>query len=164
MEERMERNAAQRVLDRMETADVAHRYATAIDRKDWALLRTVFDDEVEADFRSFGAREVYRGPADGWVAAVRDTVAGLDATQHLMANHVQAFAGPDRCALTCYLRAEHVLLNDRGDDLYTIGGYYDWTLVRAADGWRAVAYALTVTWARGNRGVLALARRRVKQG
>ena len=158
----MERDAARVVLERMETADVAHRYATAIDAKDWTLLRTVFADEVEADFRSFGSREVYRGGAAGWVDAIRETIAGMDATQHLMANHVHAFDGADRCTLTTYLRAEHFLINDRGDDSYTVGGFYVWRLVRAASGWRAAAYALNVTWARGNRGLLAMARRRAK--
>ena len=158
----METDTARLVLDRMETADVAHRYATAIDTKDWALLGAVFADEVEADFRSFGSREVYRGPADGWIDAIRETIAGMDATQHLMANHVHAFDGPDRCTLTCYMRAEHFLIQNRGDDSYTVGGYYVWTLARGADGWRASSYALNVTWSRGNRGLLAMARRRAK--
>jgi hypothetical protein len=160
----MESDPARLVLDRMETADVVHRYAAAVDTKDWPLLRRVFADEVEADFRSFGAREVYRGPAEGWVAAIRETIAGMDATQHLMANHAHAFDGPDRCTLTNYLRAEHFLRNNRGDDSYTIGGFYVWRLVRGAEGWRAAAYALNVTWARGNRGLLAMASRRAKTG
>src|SRR3546814_15444785 len=95
----MERDAARLVLDRMETADVAHRYATAIDTKDWALLGAVFADEVEADFRSFGSREVYRGGAPGWVDAIREPIAGMDATPCLLANHGHAFDRPDRCTL-----------------------------------------------------------------
>lgn len=158
----MTRTAGELALDRLETADVAHRYAAGVDGRDWTLLRSVFADEIEADFRSFGVKEVFRGPAEDWVAAVRGTVAGLDATQHLMANHRHEFAGPDACTLASYMRAEHFLINDRGDDSYTIGGYYVWRLVRGPSGWRAVAYGLTVTWARGNRGVLALGRRRAK--
>lgn len=158
----MERNAGELALARLETADVAHAYAAAVDGKDWALLRSVFADEIEADFRSFGARETFRGPADAWVAAVRETIAGMDATQHLMANHRHEFAGPDACVMTSYMRAEHVLINDRGDDSYTVGGHYVWRLTRADGAWRVASYALTVAWARGNRGLLAMARRRAK--
>ena len=98
------------------------------------------------------------------IAAIRETIAGMDATQHLMANHVHVFEGRDRCTLTSYLRAEHFLINDRGDDSYTVGGFYVWRLARGAEGWRAAAYALNVTWSRGNRGLLAMARRRAKGG
>lgn len=160
----MTQDAAQVVLDRMETADVAHRYATAVDSRDWPLLRTVFADRMTADFRSFGAREVYRGSGDGWVEAVRQTVEGMDATQHMMSNHVHRFEGTAHCTLTSYMRAEHFLRNDRGGDRYTIGGLYVWELARAPEGWKVEAYSLKVAWARGNRHLLAMARRAVQGG
>ena len=59
--------------------NVMHRYALAIDTKDWNALGDVFADEVVADFRSFGAKEVYRGAGSGWVKQVSETISGMDA-------------------------------------------------------------------------------------
>lgn len=147
------------LLDRAEISDLLHRYATAVDRRDWALLRDCFAEEIEADFRSFGVREVFRGPADDWVGLVRSTIDGCDATQHQSSNHVFEIEG-DHARVTSYVRAEHVLINDRGDNYYTVAGWYDHALVRTADGWRIVGYTLHVSSSHGNRHVLAMATRR----
>ncbi len=147
------------LVDRAEISDVVHRYATAIDRRDWALLESCFTAEMEADFRSFGVREVFRGPAAEWIGLVRSTIDGCDATQHLSANHVHTIDG-DSATCVSYLRAEHFLINDRGDDSYTVGGYYTNELIHGPDGWRIMKYTLDVTWSQGNRHILALATRR----
>lgn len=147
------------LMDRAETSDLLHRYATAVDRRDWALLRRCFADEIEADFRSFGVREVFRGPADAWVALVRSTIDGCDQTQHQSSNHVHEIDG-DLARVTSYVRAEHVLINAQGDNHYTVAGWYDHALVRTGEGWRIARYTLHVTSSHGNRHVLALATRR----
>ena len=147
------------LTDRAELSDLLHRYATAVDRRDWALLRRCFTDTIEADFRSFGVREVFRGPADDWVALVRSTIDGCDATQHQSSNHVHEIAG-DRARVTSYVRAEHMLISDRGDNHYTVAGWYDHAVVRSPDGWRIETYTLHVTSSHGNRHVLAMATRR----
>ena len=49
--------------DKAAISEVLHRYAMAIDLRDWSLLRERFTDQMQADFRSFGVRDVYKGPA-----------------------------------------------------------------------------------------------------
>lgn len=150
--------SVQYLLDRAAITDVVNRYGIAIDRRDWALLRGCFADDIEADFRGFGAREVVTG-ADQWVEAVRATIDGLESSQHTITNHMIEIDG-DRATCTAYIRALHHLPNPRGDSLYTIGGYYTEALVRTADGWKIAKYSLTVTWQTGNRDVLRQAARR----
>jgi hypothetical protein len=152
----------QQLADRAAISDLVNRYATAIDLRDWALLRTCFCDLVEADFTSFGTRDVFRGSADDWVAAVRSTIEGLDATQHLTANHVHEISG-DSAVCTAYIRARHVFAAADGENQYTIGGYYSWHLERQGEEWRAAKYAITVTWKSGNRHILKQAARRSKK-
>lgn len=146
--------------DRIAISDVLHRYAAAIDGKDWELMRSCFTDDLEADFRSFGGLEVVRG-ADAWVETIRSTIQGMDATQHLTGNHSHRIDG-DQAQLTAYIQAVHILANDRGDSEYTIGGSYDCDLVRTAEGWKIRRYVLTVLWHRGNRNILRLATRAAK--
>lgn len=149
------------LADRAEVSDVLHRYATGLDRRDWALYRSIFTDEVDMDFSSIGM-PAGRVAADTWVERARVLFAGFDATQHLSANHVHDICG-DEATCTSYMRAEHFVLNSEGENYYTMGGYYTNRLVRTAEGWKLRGVTLTVTWNRGNRHVLRLAARRGRE-
>ena len=155
----------QLLLDRDHISQVLHTYATAIDTRDWELLASCFTEDLEADFRAFGGREVVTG-REAWVEIIKGTIAGLDATQHLTANHVHRIDG-DTATLTAYLQAVHRLDSARGDPEYTVGGYYTCDMARGTpdevnDGWRMRRYTLNVTWHRGNRDILRQAQRRLK--
>ncbi len=149
------------LADRLAVQDVMHRYALAIDTKDWRLLEQVFADRLRADFRSFGVSEAFEGTRAEWIANVRRTIDGMDASQHMMANHLYEIDG-DRASGTTYISALHVCRNDLGGDSYTVGGHYGVEMARQADGWRITAYTLNVTWSAGDRHVLRAAIRRNK--
>ena len=151
----------QELLDRAEISDVVHKYATGLDTQDWALLRSIFLDEIEMDFASIGLG-VGRFSADRWVEDSRILFAGFDATQHLSANHVHDIRG-DEATCTSYMRAEHFVLNNEGENYYTMGGYYVTRLVRTSSGWKVKGMTLNVQWNRGNRHVLRLATRRGRE-
>lgn len=138
--------------ERMAVSDVLHRYATAIDTKEFSLLEQVFDEQVETDFTGFGGAKGSYG-RDEWIASVQKTVGGLDATQHLTGNHVHRIDG-DRAHLNAYLQALHRFSGAHADPDYIIGGHYDIDLVRRPEGWRICGYKLTVTWERGNRYIM----------
>ena len=145
------------LLDRAELDEVMNRYAASIDLRDWARLRTVFaDGEIEADFTSMGVKQVFRGPAERWVDAVRQTITGFDATQHFFANHSAEVDG-DRAVDTRYMQARHQL----GPEHYTIGGYYTGHMVRTPEGWRIARYRLTVAFSDGDRRLIGIAYRKV---
>lgn len=149
------------VADRIEIHDVMHRYALAIDTKNWPLLERVFANTVVADFRSFGAREVFQGSASDWIASVRTTISGMDATQHLMTNHLYDVVD-DLAVGTSYIRAAHICRSEWGGDTYTIGGHYEVKMRRMHEGWRIVEYTLVVTHHEGDRHVLRSANRKAK--
>lgn len=151
----------QLLVDRAEISDVLHRYATGLDTRNWALFRSIFTDELDMDFSSVGMSSG-RVSADDWVEQARVLFAGFDATQHLSANHVHDIRG-DQATCTSYMRAEHVVINNEGDNYYTMGGYYTNLLVRTANGWKLCGMTLTVNWNRGNRHVLRLAARRGRE-
>jgi hypothetical protein len=139
----------------VELNELMNRYAASIDLRDWTRLRSVFGDgEIETDFTSMGVKQVFRGPAEAWVALVRQTITGFDATQHFFANHSAEVDG-DRAVDTRYMQARHEL----GDAHYTIGGYYTGQMLRTAAGWRVVRYRLTVTFTDGERRLMACYRR-----
>lgn len=148
----------QELRDRQQLSDLVNGYARAVDARDWTALRAVFADRIEADFRDFAGREIFRGSAEDWVATIRATVGGMDATQHLMANHLHDIEGDDARVHSDVIAA-HFLAAARGEREYTVGGHYDWQFARQPAGWRCVGYRLSVSWTRGNREILRLATR-----
>ena len=85
----MENASLQLLIDRAEISDCQLRYATSLDMRDWKCFRSCFADEIEVDFSSvFGGNGPRKVTADRWTEAARKTVGGLQATQHMITNHV----------------------------------------------------------------------------
>ncbi len=144
----------QDLIDRAVIGDTILKYATGVDRRDWALYRSIFADEIDVDFTTWSGLATTMA-ADDWVAAVRDTLACFDATQHMITNHVIAVEG-DEARITAHMVAIHVL----GSEVQVLGGYYAHRLRRAGTGWRIHACRLVVTWEQGDRGLFDRARAR----
>lgn len=126
------------------------------DRRDWAAFPKVFAEEVDLDYTSLNGGEPLRLPRqsllDGWTVAL----GGLDATQHLVSNHLVTLNG-DTAECTASVLATHILANDQGDPIWTVGGHYLYNLVRTEDGWRISGLTMTADWTSGNRDIMVLA-------
>lgn len=149
--------------DRADITDLINKYATGIDRRDWALYRSIFADELEMDFSSYSGQPSSKMTGDEWVAGVQLLLPGFDATQHLFSNFVIDVDG-DEATATVYMQAEHFIANSLGDNSHTLGGYYIHKLKRGAQDWKIHATTLNVSWSRGNRHVYQLATERVAAG
>lgn len=145
--------------DRAEIVDVTTRMAWFADRRDWDALLTVFADEVDLDYTSLTGGEPARLAAADIVAGWRAGLGGLDATQHLVSNHLVDVDG-DRAVATAQFQAVHVLANPHGEPTWTLGGHYRFGLVRSDGGWRIDAVTMTTTWATGNQQIMTLAAQR----
>ena len=144
--------------DKLAVAETVYRYATAVDRRDWVLYRSLFADVVTVDFSSYDPdlppRQIR---AEAWVAGVVPLFTGFAATHHSMTNPLATVDG-DTAAITMYVRAHHVFDPTDAASWYTIGGYYDDTLVSVDGRWLLTAVRLTVTWRAGDPHVMELAR------
>ena len=66
-------------------AETVYRYTTGVDRRDWALYRSLFTDTVTIDFSSLDPNLSPRVmSADNWVQPLVPLFTGLAATQHSM--------------------------------------------------------------------------------
>lgn len=147
--------------DKLAVAETIYRYATGIDTRDFTLYRSIFAPEVAIDFSSYSGREPATMSGDDWVAGLIPLFSGLDATQHTMTNPIAEIDGDgDGARCRMYMQAHHVYDPDDPASWFTIGGYYDDTLVRSADGpagWLITGVTLTVLWRRGDPGIMAAA-------
>ncbi|MBM4268157.1 MAG: nuclear transport factor 2 family protein [Deltaproteobacteria bacterium] len=119
--------------------DVLVRYATAIDDKNWALLRTCFTADASTDYGDIGKWS----DADGIVAFMEAAHQGFRATNHMLSNFVVRVDG-DRARATTYF---HAVLSFAGDEAAWVDsvGRYEDTLVRAADGWQIASRRTLMT-------------------
>jgi SnoaL-like domain len=144
--------------DRLAVAETVYRYATGVDQRDWILYRSLFADHVTIDFSSFDPRLPPRVMnADHWVSSLMPLFTGLAATQHSMTNPLATVEG-DTASITMYVRAHHVHDLHDPTSWYTVGGYYEDTLVRADDHWLLTGVCLTITWQAGDRAIMERAR------
>jgi SnoaL-like protein len=81
---------------------------------------------------------------------------GLEATQYQLSSILVDVDG-DEARASANVVGVHSLTNSHGAPLWTVGGAYDFRLVRTGDGWRIRAITMTVTGAQGNQHVLPLA-------
>jgi 3-phenylpropionate/cinnamic acid dioxygenase small subunit len=137
------------VSDRERVIEVAVRYCTAIDERDWDLLGRCFLADAVVSYPGFE-------PLHG-VTALTEFLAGLltplDATQHIVTNFTVEVEG-DEASCSCYLHAQHVRESAPGGSLFVFAGTYRDTLRRGEDGWRIARRDLTTTWVDGNSEVL----------
>jgi hypothetical protein len=138
------------LIDERDVVAVTVRYATAIDTRDWPLLRSCFTEDVHADYGLASGTDL-RGP-DAIVEYMRPGIEILTATQHYITNPVVSISG-DRAESTCYLFAQHFLRGMEGGSKYLVGGIYNDTLVRQPDGWKISLRNVAGVWTSGNRAI-----------
>ena len=156
----MNETTLQGVLDRLEITDVVNRVATYADLRDWARVRDCFTDEIDIDYTSLNGGSPAHLSADILVEQWRAGLSGLQATQHMISNHLITVTGNEATCLA-YVQAQHYLPNDTGEPTWTLGGRYTYLLIRTAQGWKIRSSTLTVLWAKGNQHVMTLAPQQV---
>jgi 3-phenylpropionate/cinnamic acid dioxygenase small subunit len=115
--------------DRQDISELLVRYATAIDRRDWPLFRTVFTDDCELDYDEIGR---WQG-VDEVTNFMDKTHAMAGHTLHRLSNQVITVDGDEASART-YVDA--VIMFGDNQAGVNAWGFYDDGIVRTSDGWR----------------------------
>ena len=139
----------QRLADYHAISDLAVRYCSAVDRRDWDLLADVFLPDATVRLPESVS---IRGSGE-IVSRYRRGLERFDATHHMVSNHEIAVDG-DSARHTCLVHAQHVLHDAPGGSNYVIGGRYTDELVRTQQGWRIAHRELAFVWTEGNSSVL----------
>jgi ketosteroid isomerase-like protein len=141
----------QQLLDERDITQLCYRYGTALDTRNWSLLRTCFTDDAVTAYEGLGEFEGY--PAIEKVCQA--AVGPLDRSHHLIGN-VSVEVDGDTATAQCYLHAQHVKTGTSGGDLHVIAGRYTDRLVRTDGGWRFVHRSLETWWTDGNPAVIGV--------
>ena len=115
--------------DQRQVIALIDRYAYALDGANWSLLRTVWADDVEADF---GTGETWKS-GDSLNAFMERFHTGLK-TMHMNGNYVLDDTGPGRAKGRTYVKA--VLYRPDGSLLMRFGGWYNDEFAKIGGEWR----------------------------
>jgi 3-phenylpropionate/cinnamic acid dioxygenase small subunit len=117
--------------DRMEITDALHRYARAVDTRDWQLWRSVFTEDAHLDYRSAGGIAGTRDDVAKWLEEV---LAALPVTQHYITNIEVELTG-DTATVTAMFY--NPMRFPGTQDMSECGGWYHHDFVRTAQGWKS---------------------------
>lgn len=121
----------QRISDELEISALLHRYARAVDAKDWELYRSVFTDDAHIDYSSAGAMV---GSRDEVAARLADAFAALLMSMHYITNVETEIDGDQARVRAMFYNPMHL---QGMSELSYCGGYYHHDLVRTSQGWRS---------------------------
>jgi hypothetical protein len=138
----------QRLLDEKQIIDVINAYTTALDTRDWDLLKSCFTPDGDADFGNISGVGALDTP-QAVVDLCRGALENLQATQHLQGNYWVQVDG-DTATAGCYLQANHFQEGAPGGSVFTVWGTYVDRFVRTADGWKIKHRDLRAISAGGN--------------
>ena len=131
-----------RLVDRQEIADVLYRYASAVDTKDFATLRSLFVDDAHGQYTTVadlhGADDIVT-----WIDGMTDT----KTWQHhkVTVYHID-FAGPDEARTLTYHTSHQTDAGDPGAVTVIVARYHD-TLRRTPAGWKITEKIMESGWA-----------------
>lgn len=146
----------QTLADREAIKEVRHRFALALDTRDWTVFDSLFTDAVDVDLPAFGAAHRSMPKAE-LVDLFRHTFrrpAAENPTQQLYGNFLIDIAG-DAATCRSYLVGHHVLPGFSGGEEVTLRAQYLDHLTRTTDGWKIDATAIHVFAISGNPQIFA---------
>jgi hypothetical protein len=101
--------AVQALLDKQAIMELVFSYSRGVDRKDFALLRTLYTDDGIDDHGG-----LYRGSASGYIDWLEQAMQACEITTHSVQNHLIALHGTDRADGEVYVTAYHRLNDGSG--------------------------------------------------
>jgi hypothetical protein len=137
------------LFDREQIRETVYRYPVSVDRRDWKLFRSIFTDEIEillsTAARADRPHQIVN--ADKFTRATSKIMtSSFQITQHFLSDYQIEVSGNDSICF-CYVQARHLPPKDKPEQqIWDIGGYYNFHLERTNDDWKIRKYTAIITW------------------
>ncbi|MGH9270892.1 MAG: nuclear transport factor 2 family protein [Ilumatobacteraceae bacterium] len=123
------------------------------DERRWADLIDLFADSVHYDYTGLTGGQPSRLSRAAIASTWRSALEHLDATQHIVGNHVVELDG-DAATVTAQFVATHVLGTASNATCWTLGGNYCFQVGRGDGRWTVTAIRMTPVWSNGDAGIM----------
>jgi hypothetical protein len=131
----------QTLIDKQALSELVHTYCRACDRRDFALVRTLYHDDAIDDHGT-----MFRGSADAYVAWLPGVMANFEATVHSITNSLFVVRG-EQAQGELYTHAYHRTAAPDAQEIIMGGRYLD-RYARRAGVWKFLHRSLALDWAR----------------
>jgi 3-phenylpropionate/cinnamic acid dioxygenase small subunit len=138
---------------RQTLVELTLRMAWYLDHKQWDAMPALFTGMVRLDYTSLNGGQPTTVPRADMIAKWRTNRTPLKATQHLISNHLVTITDDAAATATAMFQAIHLLPNDQGGPLWTLGGEYAYSFTRVDGSWLIDGLAMRLLWADGNRNI-----------
>lgn len=145
----------QRLIDQAEIINLINFFLFSVDTRDYDAMRSCLTEQIDFDYSALFGTSMPPF-ADELIEEVRRNHQGLRGIQHITTNHYVTFNG-DTAQCQANFQAQHFLPNDRGSNLWTLGGRYLYNLVRDGGDWKICGCVISVAWTDGNLQIFDLA-------
>ena len=133
-------DALQDMLDKHQLHELVLTYCRASDRRDFALVRSLYHDDAIDDHGT-----MFSGPVDEFIAWLPKTMAQFEATQHSISNALFKVDG-DKANGEIYALAYHRTHPPDAQEI-VIGGRYLDRYERRNGTWKFIHRSLALDWA-----------------
>ncbi len=139
----MDNDHIRSLIDKDGIRDLVLCYSPAVDRQDFAFLRTLYAPGAMEDDHGGG----YSGPAEGYVDWLIQVMPRLGITAHGVQNHLIVLTGPDTAEGEVYMTAYHRMPADGGEWTDLVHGMRYLDHYRKWDGrWVFARRTVTLDW------------------
>ena len=136
----VEEAALRELLDKQAIRDLVQRYCRAIDRRDFALLRTLYHAEAIDDHGDY-----FCGPAREFIDRLPGIMAGNRVTSHNVCNMLIETEG-DYAEGEIYTLAYHLSETDGEATDFLVGGRYLDRYIRDGGAWKFLHRKIVMDW------------------
>jgi 3-phenylpropionate/cinnamic acid dioxygenase small subunit len=131
----------QQISDHLEITALLHRYARAVDTKDWALYWSVFTEDAHVDYSSAACPAGGRDDVTDWLSQAFEH---LPMSQHYITD-IEITPVTRDTATVRAMFYNPMQLPGMADVSYC-SGYYHHDVVRTSDGWRSARLREDNAW------------------
>jgi hypothetical protein len=137
------------VADELKIRRVVDEIDNLCDEKNWKKLRTLFTDEVDADFTSLAGGEPAKISAEDFIGSWETNLFAEKKTFHQRGNHRIKIKG-DKAEVFSKAYAFNLLEKGKVKGFWEVWGNYTHALTRTEAGWKCSGMTLEVVYQRGD--------------
>lgn len=146
----------------IEIINTVSRFFAAVDRCDWAAVRSLMTDPFHADYSTYGGGPASDVSPKDLTAAWAGLLPFFDHVHHQIGNLIVEQDG-DTAEVQCHGTATHFMADGLGGDLQFVVGTYDLALTRKSGSWKLVSMRFNFKYTSGNADLAAQALRRASK-
>ncbi|WML48976.1 nuclear transport factor 2 family protein [Neobacillus sp. PS3-34] len=151
----MENTSMQIILNKFSVMETISKFSYYADHHEWENLRKLFTNQINIDYTSLAGGEPAKLDAETLVKHWEPALSKYKMTQHVITNHIIELQDESTATCKAYFQAFHEHPYKFGDDKWTLGGEYHFSLLKVNDVWEISGITMTAKWGSGNPNLLA---------